>query len=141
MREFDTETASRIRDHLAIAADNEDAFAAALVERLWILSPGIFALLRHDATSHALGVVRALRDAAAALPETGLLREALDDLAERHRAVGFVARDFHMFREALLLTLEARLRGRFDASDRAAWRKACAILAGAASSECRRVAA
>lgn len=128
--ELDDESAGRIRATFASASENEDAFASALVERLWILWPGIFCLSRQDPTIHVTGVLRTLRRALAGLPKVEPARDVLVQLAERHRADGFVSCDFHMFREALLLTMETRLGSRFTASDRSAWRNACAIVAG-----------
>ena len=118
---------------LAFWEANADAkaFAAGVAERLRILAPGIQARLPKSLEHCVREVMVEIEAALMVAHEEDELRRATDHLAARYHKYHLPPIDVHMFRESLLLALEARSTRSFDAARRAIWRRACADLSAA----------
>lgn len=107
-----------------------DGFAAVLYARLFEKNPIIESIFRGDQTTQQARLTEMLGVVVARLDRFDELRPALRGLGRRHVTYGVRPKDYPVFEDALLWTLEKFLEARFTPEVKTAWHRFYAVVSG-----------
>ena len=110
-----------VRKTFAKLAVMPEVAAALFYERLFANNPNFRPLFKNDMRLQGIKLMTMLEMVVYNLPEPGIVKPAIHELAIRHIDYGVEFVDYDALREALLWTLEEALGEDFEPAAREAW--------------------